>query len=353
MTSGGSFSLTAFKLPSVFDFPVVYLACRLFLIDSLWRDMLINNQVLRDKPKTGTDDPWDWAASLPLAPEALFSRDDGFSLRGVRGVLNRDRFLSELNQFRDFPQTVSKMTLTSRGSPSILHHLPRVPVLMNAQLRMYVNEWLDTGLKGGIEDPRARDLRKAPNACWAIRSFANKQKLRLEPAPDGLYLHFPSEREARGIAGLGDSALDQANRLFSLFFLSDWRARLAKCRRCGDYFQLKQSNRSYKRGIACTRCARVRSAVLSTSNTRKWAETELFRLVAKRFGRRIARYPDWHRDTKFRARIIAFLIERIRGDNRLAFVYPRGITGKWLSWSKNRAGIEKAAKGDKAAPTAK
>lgn len=296
--------------------------------------------MLQDEPTREPDTPWGWAAGLWLAPEDLFSRDDGFNLKGALGVLNRDGFLSELNRLRDCPQSVSRLR------PSLLHHLPHVPVLMNAQLRMYVDEWLDTGVRDdGVEDPRTRDLTKAPNACYAVRAFAGKQRLWLEPASDGLYLRFPSEREGRGIAALGDSAMDQANRLFSLFFLCDWRLRLAKCRRCGDYFELNHWNREYKRGTACGRCARVRSAVFSTSRAREQAETELHRLVARRFGKRIVKSPDWHRDPKLRSAIIGFVNQQIAKRHGLLSVYRHSLTGKWLSWSKNRDGIERAAKG--------
>jgi hypothetical protein len=218
------------------------------------------------------------------------------------------------------------------------------PVLMNAQLRMYVDEWLDTGVKNGVEDPRTRDLTQAPHACWAVRSFSSKRTFYLEPGPDGLYLQFPNESGERVIASPNEQPIDQANRLFSLFLMCDWRLKLAKCRRCGDYFELKQCNRSYKRGIACPGCARVRSAVLSTSKARKNAETALYCLVARRFGRRIGRTPNWYRDPRLRAEIIEFVNERIRNSNSLVSVYRKRLTGKWLSWFKNRDGIEKALK---------
>jgi hypothetical protein len=305
--------------------------------------MLYKNQVLQDEPKYEADNTWDGATSLFLAPETLFSRDDGFSLKGVRGVLNRDRFLSELNRFRDYPGKTFKLTPGGALVDGIRYR--KAVVSPNAQLRMYVDEWLDTGVEQGTEDPRRRDLTAAPNACWAVRRFADKQKFRLEPISDGLCLQFPSEGKVRGIADPDDSAMDQANRLFSLFLLCDWRQRLAKCRRCGDYFELKHWKRLYKRGIACPGCARVRSAVLSTSKARENAETALYRLVARRFGRRIAKTPNWYRDPRLRAEIIEFVNERIVNSNSLASVYRKRLTGKWLSWFKNRDGIEKALKG--------
>lgn len=282
-----------------------------------------------------------WAASLSLLPEGMFCRDDSFSIQGAFGVLNRDRFLSELNSLRDCPQNISELRRSV-----LLHHLPGTPVLMNAQLRLYVDEWLDTGVKpDGVEDPRTRDLTKAPNACYAVGAFASRQRFWLEPAADGLYLRFPNERELRGISSPNDSALDQANRLFTLFFLCGWRFKLAKCRRCENYFELKHSNRVYKRGTACYGCTRVRSAEFSTSKARKMAQAKLYRLVARRFRKRISKCRDWHRDAKLRAEIVDFLNEQLGENVSLLRVYRRWLTGKWLSWSKNRDGIERAVRG--------
>jgi hypothetical protein len=137
---------------------------------------------------------------------------------------------------------------------------------------------------------------------------------------------------------------DWISRILALFFLSDWRHKLAKCRRCGVYFLLKHWNRTYKRGIACSVCARTRSAMTSTANARAEALAELYRLAAQRFGRRIAKRPGWSRDAQFKAEIVDYLNAR-GGSARLKSVYPGGITPKWVAWAKNRRGIEKAMKG--------
>jgi hypothetical protein len=145
-------------------------------------------------------------------------------------------------------------------------------------------------------------------------------------------------------------AQEAATRLFTLFALSDWHVRLAQRRqaKCGRYFELKHWNRSYKKGMLCHDCARIRSlqsALLSTSKARELAERELYRQVARHFKNRIANHPNWHGDPKLRAGIIELLNERIADDESLRTVYRHPLTGKWLSWSKNRRGIEDAAKG--------
>jgi hypothetical protein len=144
------------------------------------------------------------------------------------------------------------------------------------------------------------------------------------------------------------SPQDKADGLFVHFCLSSWRLRLAKCKRCGHYFWLKHWNRHYKRGTACSTCTRSRSmesAMLSTSKAREQAGRELYQRAARRFGKRIAEQPNWYRDSKVRAEMVGFLNEQIAKSHHLLSVYRRQLTGKWLSWPKNRDGIERAVKG--------
>jgi hypothetical protein len=186
----------------------------------------------------------------------------------------------------------------------------------------------------------------------------------LAPVRDGLILKLPSELgndepnltaqpmlKLPLLATLTERPRTELpDRLFSLFLLCNWRPKLAKCRRadCGRYFELKHWNRTYKRGIRCPECQRKRSqetAVLSTSKSRKQAESELYRQAAKRFGKRIAKQPAWYSDPKVKCEMIDFLNEQIAKSDSLLSVYRRCLTGKWLGWKKNRDGIERAAKG--------
>jgi hypothetical protein len=267
----------------------------------------------------------------------------------IVGVLDRDQFLDGLNLFRDFSGGTFK--LTPGGALGDGVRLRNAVVSAGAQLRMYVDEWLDTGMNSqGVEEPDARDLTKAPNACAAVRRFAGEQLLRLEPASNGLRLRFPSVKSGPFSAPLV-AGMDYADLLFSLFFLCEWRARLGKCRRdeCGRYFELKHWNRAYKRGTLCPECQRghsLASALRSTSEARKTAEKELYRLAARRFGKRLLKTADWHRGREFKATVVDFLNCQIMKTDRLKSVYQRGITGKWLSRSKNRNGIDEVARGE-------
>lgn len=279
--------------------------------------------------------------------EFLLARLDSFRPKGVLGFLNRDGFLSVLNSNRDSRSTFQP---TSGRVLSSRFRARSVGVSANAQLRLYVDEWLNTGrAKDGLEDARMRDLKKAPNACAAVERFGAKQRMRLTPERDGLSFEFPSEERARPTPKLGEAPLDQADRLFTLFLLCDWRSKLAKCRRieCGSYFELKHWNRIYKRGAFCPKCRRARSlegAKLSTFTARGAAAQELYRLAGRRFSRQIATNQNWREDPKLKMDIIQYLNIGISTKQALKAVYPRGITPKWLGWAKNRNGIERELK---------
>ncbi len=264
----------------------------------------------------------------------------------ILGGVNRDQFLGVLNRSRDLPGSVSKLREGGRLGDHI--RLRNADVSHDHQLRLYVDEWLQTGLTEGLENPSSRDLLKAPNACAAVRRFGEKA-VQLAPSGKGLQLRFPIVQGGHSIRP-PEAAIDAPDRLFSLFMLCDWRMRLAKCRRagCGRYFELKHWNREYKRGTVCPQCQRLRSlesAISSTSKARKAGEAELYRMAARHFKKKLLTTTEWYRDQRFKARIVSFLNEQIKRSDTLKRAYPREITCKWLSWSKNRNAIEKAARG--------
>jgi hypothetical protein len=290
-------------------------------------------------PNSTEDDPYDW--TVVETPELI----DGPQPVYIFGGLSRARFFEVLNGDRDFPQTTFKPS--SEAAVGNVIRSRSGAILASAQLRLYVDEWLETGReRDGSEDARARDLTRAPNACEAIERFNSKPQLRLKPDPKGLGLEFPYEWRQDGPA-LADWPVATADRFFSLFQLAECRLKLAKCRTCGCYFELKHWKRRYKRGTLCSECQRGRSlesAAGITLMVREAAQKELYRLAARRFGTRLAK-PDCQRDQQLKATIVDFLNDRIKKTDGLRSVYLHGVTTKWLSWSKNWKGIEEAAKG--------
>jgi hypothetical protein len=276
-------------------------------------------------------------------------REDALRPVAIQGVLDRDKFLDELNDERNLPARVFKPRPGFLGNSASA----RAKVdSMGAQLRFYIDEWLDTGkTKSGIEDPKLRDITMAPSVCWAIRSFADREPLRLEPAAEGVCVRFPSEKTLSLFASPGEGVVDRANRFLSLFFLCDWRSRLAKCQntQCGRYFELTQSKRIYKRGTFCSGCRRVPSQVSAVSRTRQrryLATQALYSFAAKRFSGRIRDTPAWFKDPKLKSQITHYLNGKIDRNEELRGVYHggvrQGITEKWLGWRTNSKGIERA-----------
>lgn len=92
------------------------------------------------------------------------------------------------------------------------------------------------------------------------------------------------------------------------------------------------------------------SAKAATETERKDAEMRLWSLAAKKFSRRIRNNPQWSSDTELKQQIVDYLNTKITSDRELLTkVYRakgrKGITAKWLGWSKNRNGITSALKG--------
>jgi hypothetical protein len=267
---------------------------------------------------------------------------------GFEGGLNREHFFAVLNGDRDGQQAT--FDLSSVKSLGDIVRSCSAVISVNAQLRLYVDEWLNTGVSGdGVEVPATRDLTRAPNACAAVRVFTARTQLLLWPVREGVVFVLPTESGPKQDS-IAELPIVVANRLFCLFLLCDWRVRLAKCRwpGCGLYFELKHWNRAYKRGILCPECRRGRSlasAVRSTADARDVAEKKLYRLAARRFRSRLVKGPSWQDDPTFRTKLIDFLNSRIKASDNLNTAYPHGITSKWLSWAKNRDAIEEAAKG--------
>lgn len=311
-----------------------------------------------------------------------------FRILDARGIFDSERFLLFLNnelgneaqKEAEYLDLLAKSTGELWGAVNkeitptlrrLLRDAVQREAKTGAQLRGYVDEWLDTGVASdGVEDPRERDLTKTRSAGGAVQRFSGKQRLELAVSREGLSVRILAVPNPTvdylmtnivDILGSGDCSdqarsgaygapQDNADGLFALFCLSSWRLRLAKCKRCGRYFWLKHWNRAYKRGTACPKCTRTRSmesAMLSTSRAREQAERELYHRAAKRFGKWIVKQPNWYRAAapRVRAEMIDFLNEQITSSHSLLSVYRHRLTGKWLSWSKNRDGIERAVKG--------
>jgi hypothetical protein len=155
-------------------------------------------------------------------------------------------------------------TLASLGTiPPWMHLLERSgctdPAVFEQQivatrLRMYVDEWIDTGVTPNVgEVPLKRDLARAPAAAKMLRDYVEQHRPRLASSPKRRELVFemcqPGTDEdvawrRRGRFDRVCRAFEEADRLFAGLMLSEWGQRLCRCRYsvCGQYF-LKESLR--------------------------------------------------------------------------------------------------------------
>ncbi len=260
--------------------------------------------------------------------------------------LDRQEFLDTLNDGEE-------ESLIRR--PNVLR--PDTAMSAAELLRRWVDEWLDSGRDGkGEETPQSRSLAEAPNAALAAFSYSTKGRMRLVAESGGklglwfeVYVSTSDSRKTASVPGPEDFA--QQKLVF--FLLSDLRNKLAKCRAesCGRYFVLKHSNRRYAKGTLCDECKRadsLRGAATITTSNRQEAQKSLYQFAGKKYTKSILADPRWHQNPRIRFQMIRYLNSRIERSEDLRSIYwsgsRKGLSGKWLAWSKNWQAIQAAAR---------
>jgi hypothetical protein len=237
--------------------------------------------------------------------------------------------------------------------------LPRMAIVLPVSeiLREWVDEWIDTGRDpNGAESPAERHFNDDSKVSSVVYDYSKRNRISLLGISNTIELWFsPYETHNGRPRILGVRNEDIAREKLVFFLLSEFRFKLAKCRRdgCGKYFALKHWKRTYKRGTLCSECQRTRSqesASKATSEERIQAGWMLCQLAAKRFSKQIQKSPDWHKEAPLRASLLKYLNTRIERVDLLRAVYlsgpRRGITGKWLSRASNWKAIESIVKGE-------
>jgi hypothetical protein len=290
-------------------------------------------------------------SSLEKGMREFFREDSAFQAVEADSILNEEEFNAE--QFRN---AQTKMREQLNPSRCAAEHTER--------LRAYVNLWLATGRdRNGFETPSSRTP-TAEIETLMMNIFLTHQ---VQPVvlKDGFTVTVPSFDAADLVIlpmfrsggnkepDAADIGEDAAERMFAAMLLSDWRLKIARCKRadCGRYFLLGKWNCNYKNGTFCDACKRARSvesAGRNTAKAREDAEKKLYSLVAERFAGQITGNENWHTDRKTKASIVEHLNRAIERDEELRNVYRTkgrsGVTGKWLGWSKNQKAIEAEVK---------
>jgi len=120
------------------------------------------------------------------------------------------------------------------------------------RLRIYVDEWLATGVKeDGSERPFQRNLGCTPQALLAVTTYMERYPATVDLTLDSyelsVYLAEVDALPSPSGNPYYDIALD-ATRLFVGAMASDWRWHLCKCRHCGRYFLHPKPRQSLPKG---------------------------------------------------------------------------------------------------------
>jgi hypothetical protein len=209
-------------------------------------------------------------------------------------------------------------------------------------LREYVDLWLATGRRTGVDTPAAR--RPVPEISQIVERVITANRVLPIALKDGYSLTIaavqPSLRRSRAVQD-ASIANRSAERSFVDMLMSDWRLKIAKCSdaSCGMYFRLGKWNHPYDKGTRCRNCkqSQEQDAIQRRVEAgRLRAKQAIYVFVAARFARYIVPGTVWYRDVSLKARIASALNAHFRRDPVFRTLYPHGITGKWLEAGRSR-----------------
>jgi hypothetical protein len=209
-------------------------------------------------------------------------------------------------------------------------------------LRAYVDLWLATGRKKGVETPGLR--RPVPEISHIVERVITANRVLPVALKDGYSLTIvavqPPGRRSK-------SAQDQwivhqaAERCFVDMLMSDSRLKIAKCSgpACGMYFRLGKWNQPYDHGTRCPACKQTQeqdAIQKRVEANRLQAKQAIYAFVAQRFARHIVPGKEWYRDAELKSRIARALNIHFLRDPLFKALYPGGITGKWVEAGRSR-----------------
>jgi hypothetical protein len=218
----------------------------------------------------------------------LYGLDEHWFLESLNGIPSTNDCAAKVDQNRLFPETAKLqpgesftsnarnkwlvtaiMTERFNRSLEIQSHAADLPMLASL-LRDYVDEWIDSGYESGVEVPGERRL--IPNQkLEQLTAFAKRFPPELFVWESGDTLMKFQRAPEEGWPQY------EADRLMLAFFSSDLRHSIAKCLKCGRYFQRSRLQPVYKRGAYCTTHSKAAGVELQRS-----AEThELLRRAAR------------------------------------------------------------------------
>ncbi len=207
--------------------------------------------------------------------------------------------------------------------------------ILIAELRGLVDEWLASGRRpDGVEEPKARNLKKAEYAYQAMTDWAFSHKPPLFPTTSGdMIVAFGwSEWRTNGQDDPKTDAREEARRIFVLLMNSVVKYALFKCgeTNCGCYYILERPRGTYKRGTFCPQHRRRVSALRGTKEKRDQERSAALEIA-------VDAHRNWPNLTeRTRAK---YKTEKGYIANKL---FHLGLTAKWVT--RNLSEIENRAK---------
>jgi hypothetical protein len=209
-------------------------------------------------------------------------------------------------------------------------------------LRTYVDLWLATGRRKGVDTPGSR--RPVPEISHIVERVITANRVLPVALKDGYSLAIVAvQPPGRRSKSTPDKWIvkQAAERCFVDMLMSDSRLKIAKCSDpvCGRYFRLGKWNQPYEHGTRCPECKQTQeqNAIQKrVEANRLQVKQAIYVFVARRFARHIVPGKEWYRDADLKRRIASALNTHFLGDPRFKAVYPSGITGKWVEAGRSR-----------------
>jgi hypothetical protein len=219
--------------------------------------------------------------------------------------------------------------------------------IVATRLRMYVDEWIDTGVTPNVgEVPLKRDLVRAPAATKLLRDYVEQHRPTLPSSPKRLEFVFEMCHPAVAAGSLASArrfdlvsrAFEETARLFAGLMLSEWGQRLCRCRyrTCGQYF-LKESLRRaplVHGTFCCPEHQRKASAVDCVRKSRANHRWELIEKAAAILVRWRIASPQWQEDRNRKLKLASAL-----SATQLCQRHKLALRSNWVT--RHRHPIEK------------
>jgi len=214
--------------------------------------------------------------------------------------------------------------------------------MISHTLRIYVDDWLKTGVKeDGSDCPFERDIWHSREGLTALKEYVTRH-------PDILpffvgsgsdrdhYIVLHSLSRSDDWDTLCAKAIDEAQRVFTLIATFGLNAPICKCdyKRCGHYFMPERPRRRYRHGtFCCVQHQRVTNAITSKAIRWRRHQSELIKNAARELFDWSDKGVGWSKNALLTKQLAATLSQQIARDPNMQ-IYRQTVTTNWLTLHK-------------------